>query len=312
MHPQIADPSSVLREVPNPGVTFAPRQWVWLSRGLVALCQWRLEHLLHHSDPLDLPLEKFLKELIAAEEESADSLKRLDWALPRGDEAVFCSTDCDQLLTRILPSAFIRCGEGFMDREAALHFVEILESERHAFFSQILETKCADLSETRLKVESDRSADRLRLVRTILLPPAQSSRPVTMPPTAEYHSAGAIGRRSWVVAVSGQINRLKELRRAAAFPGMNLPVSDLPFDLWRPVVIDLMRDMAGAAGDAEESDEPLAARFIREFADLRSRGTRDLEDLLGVARVALAWLMCGHSRRSTLRSAIVETIAATA
>ena len=59
---------------PEPRGRSCSRQWVWLSRGLVALCQWRLEHILHHSDPLDLPLEKFLKEQIAAEEESADSL----------------------------------------------------------------------------------------------------------------------------------------------------------------------------------------------------------------------------------------------
>jgi len=296
----------------NPGGGVAPRQWVWLSRGLVALCQWRLEHILHHSDPLDLPLEKFLKEQIAAEEESADSLKRLDWSLPRSDDAQFCSTECDQLLSRLLPSAFIRCGEGLMDREAALHFVEILESDRHRFFSRIFEAKLAGLSEARLKAESDRSSDRLRLVRTILLPPAQSSGPVPIPPVAEYRCAGAIDRRSWVVAVCGEINRLRELQRTSPTQGTEAAISRPLVDLWRPVVIDLMRDMAGAAGDAEGSDEPLAERFIREFSGLRSRGTRDLEDILGVARVALAWLMCGHLRRSPHQPAGAQTIHATA
>ena len=63
---------------------------------------------------------------------------------------------------------------------------------------------------------------------------------------------------------------------------------------------DLLRDMAGAAGDADRSDEPLAKRFVGEFAGLRKDGTRNLEDILSAARIALAWLMGGHTRRSRL------------
>ncbi|HLF07114.1 MAG TPA: hypothetical protein VI893_08105 [Thermoplasmata archaeon] len=281
------------------GQPFAPRQRVWLSRGVVALCHWRLEHILRHCDPLDLPLANFLKEQIAAEEESADSLKRLDWSLHDGGDLDFAAKEYDQLLSGILPSAFRRTGEGLMDREAALHFVEILDAERNSFFAQLPEGPSEDLAADRLRVESDRSAERLRLVRTILLPPPQSSEPLSKPPTAEGRRAGASDRRSWVVSVSARVNQLRELHRASP--------SDAP-GTTRPLVTDLLRDLEGAASDAGGSDEPLARRFLREFADLRKEGTRNLEDILGVARVALAWLMGGHTRRSRLRTAAAQKV----
>jgi hypothetical protein len=295
-------------ERPSFGGEFPPRQRVWLSRGLVALCQWRLEHILHHCDPVDLPLEKFLKEQIAAEEESADSLKRLDWSLSKGDDVVFCSKECDQLLSMFLPSAFSRFGEGFLNREAALHFVEILESDRHSFFSHILEGLSDDLFGTRLKAESDRSADRLRLVRTILLPPAQSSEVVSMVAIAEGRCDGAIDRRSWIIAVSGQINRLKELQCADHSPAEDSSGNGTPSEIRMSLILELTRELSGAARVADGSDEPLAKRFIEEFAELRDLKTRDLESILGVARVALAWLLCGHTRRCPLRSATASTL----
>jgi len=284
------------------GVELVPRQRVWLSRGLVALCQWRLEHILHHCDPHDVPLAKFLKEQIAAEEESADSLKRLDWDLPRSNEVVFCSKECDQLLSVFLPSAFSRFGEGFLDREAALHFVEILESDRHSFFSHVLEGLSEDPSGIRLKVESERSAERLRLVRTMVLPPARSSQAATTLATTKGRCYGAMDRRSWVVEVSSHINRLKDLHRAAHSAAELASGSDSLPGLSRPLVTTLLRDLAEAARVAEGSDEPLATRFIREFAEFRIHGPASMEGILGVARVALAWLLCGHTRRSHLRA----------
>jgi hypothetical protein len=158
---------------PSLGRDFVPLQRVWLSRGLVALCLWRLEQILQHCNPLDHPLAGFLKAQIAAEEESADSLKQLDLALHRSGPVEFCSEECDQLLSQFLPSAFNRSGEGLMDRDAALHFVEILESERQSFFFVMLDGLSEDPPGSRLKAESERSGDRLRLVRTILLPPPQ-------------------------------------------------------------------------------------------------------------------------------------------
>jgi hypothetical protein len=300
--------SSMLSERRSLGGEFAPQQRVWVSRGVVALCQCRLEYILDRCNPSDLPLANFLKEQIAAEEESADSLKRLDWALHRDGDVEFCSKECDQLLSRFLPSAFSRSGDGVMDRDAALHFVEILEAERQSFFSRILDGLSDDASGVRLRAESDRSADRLRLVRTILLPPPQTSGPSSMPPMAEGCRAAAIDRRSWAVSVSGQVNRLRELHRASHSTAIGTASGVPPADLWRPVVTDLLRDLTGAAGDADRSDEPLAKRFIREFADLRRVGTRNLEDILSVARVALAWLMGGHTRRSTLKVAAAEKV----
>jgi hypothetical protein len=155
------------------GGDFVPLQRVWLSRGLVALCLWRLEQILQHCDPLDIPLGNFLKAQIAAEEESADSLRKLDLALHRSGPVEFCSDECNQLLSRFLPSAFNRSGEGLMDRDAALHFVEILETERQSFFFLMLEGLSEDPPGSRLKAESEQSGDRLHLVQTILLPPAQ-------------------------------------------------------------------------------------------------------------------------------------------
>jgi hypothetical protein len=263
---------------------------------VVALCLCRLEHILDHCNPSDLPLASFLKDQIAAEEESADALKRLDWTLRRDGDLEFCSQEGDQLLTRFLPSAFGRCGEGLMDRDAALHFVEILETERQSFYFRILEGPPDDLSKDRLKAESDRSADRLRLVRTILLPPPQSVEPASTPSTAA-------DRRSWVVTVSGQVNRLRELHRPCP---ATAPAGLPPADFWRPIVTELLRDLAKAARDAERSDEPLARRFVREFADLRKEGTCNLEDTLGVARVALAWLTGGHTRRSRSKNASAQ------
>jgi len=286
-----------------PGEHFALRQRVWLSRGVVALCHWRLKHILRRCDPLDLPLANFLKEQIAAEAESADSLKRLDWSFQSGGGIEFAAREYDQLLSRVLPSALGRTGEGLLDRDVALHFVEILNSERQSFFSRILEGLADGLAENRLRVESDRSVERLRLVRTILLPPPQSSKPVSMPPTAEGSRAGSSDRRSWVVSVSAQVNRLKELQRAS-------PSGTPPADLRRPLVTELMRDLEKAASDAGRSDEPLAMRFIQELAHLRKDGTRNLEDLLGVARVALAWLMGGHTRRRLLKSAVAQNVGA--
>jgi len=296
-------PVVVRSEARQLGAEFAPRQRVWLSRGVVALCQWRLEHILHHCDPLDLPLAKFLKEQIAAEEESADSLKRLDWALPRNSEVVFCSKECDQLLSVFLPSAFSRFGEGFLDRDVALHFVEILESDRHSFFSHVLEGLSDDLSGNRLKAESERSADRLRLVRTIVLPPAQSSEESAELTMTQGRCDSAIARRSWVVAISDQINRLKELHRAAHSATEVASELAMPPEIWRPLVITLIRTLAAPARVADGSDEPLARRFIREFAEVRAHDPGNMENILGVARVALAWLMCGHTRRSHLPSA---------
>ena len=153
---------------------FGPLQRVGLSRGLVALCLWRLEQILQHCNPLDLPLANFLKAQIAAEEESAGSLKKLDFALHRNGQVKFRSEDYDPLLTRFLPSAFKRSGEGLMDRDAALHFVEILEADRQSFFFLMLEGLSEDPPWSRLKAESDQSGDRLRLVKTVLLPPPQS------------------------------------------------------------------------------------------------------------------------------------------
>jgi hypothetical protein len=155
------------------GDEFGPIQRVWLSRGLVALCLWRLEQILQHCNPLDLPLAIFLKAQIAAEEESANSLKKLDLALHRSGHVEFCSEECDQLLSRFLPSAYNRSGEGLMDRDAALHFVEILETERQSFFFLMLDGLSEDPPGSRLKAESEQSGDRLRLVKTILLPPPQ-------------------------------------------------------------------------------------------------------------------------------------------
>jgi len=283
----------------RPGENFALRQRVWLSRGVVALCQWRLEHLLRHCDPSDLPLASFLKEQIAAEEESADSLKRLDWSFQSGGDVSFAAKEYDQLLSRILPSALSRTGEGLMDRDAALHFVEILDAERQSFFSRILEGLFDGPAEDSLRAESDRSAERLRLVRTILLPPPRSSEPVSIPPTAEGRRAGASDRRAWVVCVSAQVNRLRELQCAS-------PSSTPQADLWRPLVMELLGDLEGAAADARGSDEPLARRFIQELADLQKDGTRNLEDILGMARVALAWLMGGHTRRTLLKDAAAQ------
>lgn len=155
------------------GRDFVPLQRVWLSRGLVALCLWRLEQILQQCNPLDHPLTGFLKARIAAEEDSADSLKQLDLALHRSGPVEFCPEECDQLLSRFLPSAFQRSGEGLMDRDAALHFVEILESERRSFFCVMLDGLSEDPPGSRLKAESEQSGDRLRLVQTILLPPPQ-------------------------------------------------------------------------------------------------------------------------------------------
>ena len=283
------------------GENLALRQRVWLSRGVVALCQWRLEHILRHCDPSDLPLASFLKEQIAAEEESADSLKRLDWSFQSGGDVTFAAKEYDQLLSRVMPSALGRTGEGLMDRDAALHFVETLETERQAFFSRILEGLSDGPAEDRLRVESDRSEDRIRLVRTIVLPPPQSSEPVLMPPTAAGHRSGSSDRRSWVIRVSAQVNRLREVQSATP---STTPLSDLG----KPLVSDVLRDLEGAASDAGSSDEPLARRFIHELADLQKDGARDLDDLLGVARVALAWLMSGHTRRSLLKSAAPQNV----
>jgi len=277
---------------------YAPQQRVLLSRGVVALCLRRLEHILEHCNSLDIPLTTYLKEQIAAEEESADSLKRLDWTLRRDGDVEFCSTEYDQLLKRYLPSAFGRSGEARMDRDAAFHFVEILETERQAFFSRILQGLSDDPAGKRLKAESDRSADRLRLVRTILLPPPQSVEPVWAPSTAA-------DRRAWVVTVSGQLNRLRELHRASLVAAQEiLP----PADDWRPAATDLMRDLARAAADADGSDEVLARRFVRELASFTKDGVRNLEDILGVARVALAWLTGGHTRRSRLKTAPAQNV----
>lgn len=287
----------------RPGENLALRQRVWLSRGVVALCQWRLEHILRHCDPSDLPLVSFLKEQIAAEEESADSLKRLDWSFQSGGDVTFAAKEYDQLLSKVMPSALGRTGEGPMDRDAALHFVEILDGERQAFFSRILEGLSDGPAEDRLRAESDRSVDRLRLVRTILLPPPQSSAPVPMAPTAAGRRAGSSDRRSWVIRVSAQVNRLREVRSATP---STTPLSDLG----RALVSDVLRDLEGAASDAASSHEPLAGRFIQELTELQKDGARDLDDLLGVARVALAWLMSGHTRRSLLKSAAPQNVGA--
>ena len=166
-------PTAVHSESRRLGVDFVPLQRVWLSRGLVALCLWRLEQILRHCNPLDHPLATFLKAQIAAEEESAESLRQLDLALHRSGHVEFCSEECDQLLSRFLPSAFNRSGEGLMDREAALHFVEILEAERQSFFFVMLDGLSDDPPGDSLRVESEQSADRLHLVQTILLPPPQ-------------------------------------------------------------------------------------------------------------------------------------------
>lgn len=291
MHPQQL-------ERRNSGEPLAPRQRVWLSRGVVALCHWRLEHILRHCDPLDLPLADFLKEQIAAEEESADSLKRLDWSLHDGGDLEFAAKEYDQLLSRVLPSAYSRTGE-VMDRDAALHFVETLDAERNSFFAQILEGPSGSLAVDRLKAESDRSAERLRRVKTVLLPPPRSSKSVSNPATAEGRRAGASERRSWVASVSARVNQLRELRRASP--------SDVP-GTTRPLVTELLRDLEGAAADAHTSDEPLARRFLREFEELRKEGARNLDEILGVARVALAWLMGGHTRRSRLKTAAAQKV----
>jgi len=177
MSAQHCPPTGVHSESRRLGGDFLPLQRVWLSRGLVALCLWRLEQILRHCNPLDLPLADFLKAQIAAEEESALSLKQADLALHRSGREEFRSKECDQLLSRFLPSAFNRSGEGLMDRDAALHFVEILEAERQSFFFVMLDGLSNDPPGDRLKVESEHSADRLQLVRTILLPPPRSRSP---------------------------------------------------------------------------------------------------------------------------------------
>jgi hypothetical protein len=155
------------------GGDFGPLQRVWLSRGLVALCLWRLEQILRHCNPLDLPLANFLKSQIAAEEECADSLRTLDLTLHRSAHVKFSSGECNQLLSRFMPSAFNRSGEGLMDRDAALHFVEILDTERQSFFFLMSDGLSEDPPGSRLKAESEQSGNRLRLVKTILLPPPQ-------------------------------------------------------------------------------------------------------------------------------------------
>lgn len=171
------------------GEDFDPVQRVWLSRGVVSLCLWRLEQILRLCNPLDHPLAHFLKAQIAEEEECADSLKQLDMALHRSIHAMFCSEEYDAHLSGFFPSAFSRSGEGRMDREAALHFVELLEVERHFFFTNILEGLSEDPPGSQLKAESTHSADRLHLVRTILLPPANSLDSTSPPITIDGHSA---------------------------------------------------------------------------------------------------------------------------
>jgi len=167
---QHQSPTAMHSERLSVGADFDPLQRVWLSRGLVALCMRRLEQILQHCNPLDHPLATFLKAQIAAEKESAESLKKLDLALHRSGNVEFRSEKCDHLLSRFLPSAFNRSGEGLMDREAALHFVEILEAERQSFFFLMLDGLSDDPPGDRLKVESEQSEHRLRLVQTIVLP----------------------------------------------------------------------------------------------------------------------------------------------
>ena len=164
-------PAAARSESRRLGKDFIPLQRVWLSRGLVALCLWRLEQILRHCNPSDHPLAAFLKTQITAEGESFETLKTLDLTLPRSGRVEFCSGKFDQLLSKFLPSAFNRFGEGFMDRDAALHFVEVLDSERQSFFFQILDGLSGNPPRDCLRVESEQGTDRLRLVRTILLPP---------------------------------------------------------------------------------------------------------------------------------------------
>ena len=93
-----------------------------------------------------------------------------------------------------------------------------------------------------------------------------------------------------MLAISGQVNRLRELRRRSPSG-----------DAGRPVTTDLMAELDRVARDASRSDEVLAERLVREFADLQRSGTRNLEDILGMARVALAWLMSGQTRRVLIK-----------
>ena len=155
------------------------KELILLCRGALGLCQGRLKYILENADPSDGPLCALLEGIVAEEAETVGDFRELDWRMPFIPDQTFDFAKGDSVLKKHFASALSMFGEGALNRDQALYFVEILEKERSEFFRVIADANAADGSARVFSREHERGLRRIEALRTIVLShPASAFRKV--------------------------------------------------------------------------------------------------------------------------------------
>lgn len=129
----------------------------------------RLRSILDRADPYDDALRRYLLELSAHHEERLREMEECDSKVggPAGwspDE-----TKAKRLLKRFFPSISQGLGAGPVNREAAMHFIERLETENARFYHLLAARAPDDDSRGFFRKAAEGEESRLRHNREVLL-----------------------------------------------------------------------------------------------------------------------------------------------
>ena len=147
------------------------KELILLCRGALGLCQGRLEYILENVDPSDGSLCALLEGIVAEEVETVGDFRELDWRMSFIPVQNFDFAEADSILNKHFASALSMFGEGALNRDQALYFVEILEKERSEFFRVIADANAADGSARVFFREYERGLRWIEALRTVILPP---------------------------------------------------------------------------------------------------------------------------------------------
>lgn len=142
---------------------------VALAREAGASCAHRLETILGSADPDDPPLRRYLAQVVAEQKACLEEIQRFErealsfvpWA--PGEKRT------RGLVQQFFPSLSKKMGEGALNREGALYFVECLEAEEAVFLRGLAERAPDDRSRQFFVTLASGRESRQRQCRDVLL-----------------------------------------------------------------------------------------------------------------------------------------------
>jgi hypothetical protein len=132
-------------------------------------CARRLEAILERADRSDTALRRYLAEVVEEQRECLLRVVRFDVEAAAPVRWAPDDKKTQDLVRRFFPSLFQKLGEGSLDRDAALYFVECVEEENTRFLLD-LATRAPDEESRTFFVELARGREsRQRKCREVLL-----------------------------------------------------------------------------------------------------------------------------------------------